>query len=84
MDTDLTKPKPMNEDQPEYIKKEIIKAYFSLISHATRDPKVMEIMKLSALTDVERRYEAGEHWYVADWFRCHSGTIIFLRIFSIC
>ena len=50
----------MNEDQLEYVKKEIIQAYLFLISHTKNDPMVVEIMKLSALTDVQRRYEAGE------------------------
>jgi hypothetical protein len=62
MDAYLTKPKPMNEDQLEYVKKEIIKTYLFLISHTKHDPMVVEIMKLSALTDVQRRYEAGEPW----------------------
>jgi hypothetical protein len=62
MGTDLTKPKPMNEDQLEYVKKEIIHTYLFLISHTKHDPMVVEIMKLSALTDVQRRYEAGEPW----------------------
>ena len=60
MDTDHKK--PMHEDQLEYVKKEIIKAYFFLISHTTHDPRVIEIMKLSALADVQKRYEAGEPW----------------------
>ena len=62
MDTYLTKPKPMNEDQLEYVKKEIIQTYLFLISHTKHDPMVVEIMKLSALTDVQRRFEAGEPW----------------------
>ena len=60
MDTDHKK--PMNEDQLEYVKKEIIKSYFFLISHTAHDPRVIEIMKLSALADVQRRFEAGEPW----------------------
>jgi hypothetical protein len=62
MNTDLMKPKPLNEDQLEYIKKQIIQIYLYLISHTTHDPKVVEVMKLSALADVQRRYEAGESW----------------------
>ena len=60
MDTEYKK--PMNEDQLEYVKKEIIKSYFFLISHTTHDPGVIEIMKLSALSDAQKRYEAGEPW----------------------
>jgi hypothetical protein len=33
-----------------------------LISHTGFDPKVVEVMKLSALADVQRRYEAREPW----------------------
>ena len=62
MDTDLMKPEPMTKDQLEYIKKEIIKTYLYLISHTGFDPNVVEVMKLSALTDVQRRYEAREPW----------------------
>ena len=52
----------MTEDQLEYIRKEIKKTYLSLISHTAHDPQVIELMKLSALADVQRRYEAGEPW----------------------
>ncbi len=62
MNTDLMKPKPMNEDQLEYIKKQIIRTYLFLISKTGYDPRVIEVMKLSALADVQRRYEAGEPW----------------------
>ncbi len=62
MNTNQTKPEPMKEDQLEYIKKQIIKTYLFLISHTEHDPKVIEVMKLSALADVQRRYEAGEPW----------------------
>jgi hypothetical protein len=53
---------PMNEDQLEDIKKEIIQTYLYLVSRTGYDPKVIEVMKLSALADVQRRYEAGEPW----------------------
>ena len=62
MNTDLMKPKQMTKDQLEYIKKEIKKTYLYLISHTEHDPKVIEIMKLAALADVQRRYEAREPW----------------------
>ena len=62
MNTDLMKPEPLTKDQLEYIKKEIKKTYLYLISHTGFDPKVVEIMKLAALADVQRRYEAGESW----------------------
>ena len=62
MNTDQLKPRPMNEYQLEDIKKEIIQTYLFLISRTGYDPKVIEVMKLSALADVQRRYEAGEPW----------------------
>ena len=60
MDTDRMK--PMDECQLEYIKKQIIQTYLFLISHTGYDPEVIEVMKLAALADVQRRYEAGEVW----------------------
>lgn len=62
MNTDQMKPQPMAEDQLEAIKKKIIQTYLYLVSRTEYDPKVIEIMKLSALADVQRRYEAGEPW----------------------
>jgi len=62
MDIDLMKLDPMTKDQLEYIKKEIKKTYLYLISHTGYDPEVVEVMKLAALADVQRRYEAGESW----------------------
>ena len=62
MNTDLMKPEPMTKDQLEYIKKEIKKTYLYLISHTGFDPNVVEVMKLAALADVQRRYEAREPW----------------------
>ena len=52
----------MNEGELELIKKQIVKIYLFLISHTEHDPKVVEVMKLSALADVQRRYQAGEPW----------------------
>ena len=60
MNTDQMK--PMDEDQFKHIKNQIIQTYLFLISHTGYDPEVVEIMKLSALADVQRRYEAGESW----------------------
>ena len=62
MGTDLMKPKPMTKDQLEYIQKEIKKTYLYLIGHTTYDPEVIEVMKLAALADLQRRYEDGESW----------------------
>ena len=60
MNTDQMK--PMDADQLKYIKKQIIQTYLFLISHTGYDPEVVEIMKLSSLADVQRRYEAWESW----------------------
>ena len=62
MNTKQMRPKPMTEDQLEYVKKEIIQIYFFLISKTGHDPMIVEVMKLSALADVQRRYETGEPW----------------------
>ena len=62
MNTDLMKSEPMTKDQLECIKKEIKKTYLYLISHTGFNPNVVEVMKLAALADVQRRYEAGEPW----------------------
>jgi hypothetical protein len=62
MHTDQMIPKPMNEDELEKVKKRIIQTYLFLISHTGYDPKVIELMKLSALADVQKRYEAEEPW----------------------
>jgi hypothetical protein len=62
MKTDKMEPQPMNEDQLEYVKKEIIQTYRFLICHTAHDPRVVELMKLSAIADVQRRYEAEEPW----------------------
>ena len=47
-------PKPMEADQLEYVKKMINRTYLFLISHTEYDPKVVEIMKLAALADVQK------------------------------
>jgi hypothetical protein len=62
MNKDKMKLQPMNEDQLEDIKKKIVQTYLFLISHTIHDPKVTELMKLSSLADVQRRYEDREPW----------------------
>ena len=66
MDAKQMRPKPMTEDQLEDVKKEIIQIYFFLISKTGHDPMIVEVMKLSALADVQRRYETGEPWLRVD------------------
>jgi hypothetical protein len=56
------KPRPMTEDQLENVKKEITRIYFFLISKTVHDPMIVEFMKLSALADVQKRYETEEPW----------------------
>ena len=60
MNTDQMKPVPMKQDQLDYVKEQIMQIYLFLISHTEHDPKVVEAMKLAALADVQKRYEAGE------------------------
>ena len=60
MHTDQMIPKPINEDELRKVKKGIIRTYLFLIGHTGYDPKVIELMKLSALADVQKRFEAGE------------------------
>jgi hypothetical protein len=62
MNTGQMNPQAMNADQRDDIKKQIIQTYLYLVSRTGYDPKVIEVMKLSALADVQRRYEAGEPW----------------------
>ena len=62
MSTGQPKQKAMNEDQLEDIKKQIVQTYLYLVSHTGYDPKVIEVMKLSALANVQRRFEAKEPW----------------------
>ena len=66
MNTKQMGPTPMTEDQLESVEKEIIQIYFFLISKTGHDPMIVEIMKLSALADVQRRYETGEPWLRVD------------------
>jgi len=56
------KPRPMTADQLEYVKKEITRIYFFLISETGHDPVIVELMKLSALADIQKRYETKEPW----------------------
>ena len=62
MITKWMKPTPMTEDQLEYVKKEITRIYFFLISKTGHDPMIIELMKLSALSDIQKRYETKEPW----------------------
>ena len=54
--------KQMTEDQLQEVTNQINKIFLYLISHTTFDPQVIEVMKLSALSDVYKRYENGEPW----------------------
>ena len=49
----------MNEDQLEYVKKEINQTYLFLISHTAYDPKVVEVMKLLLSDKGARKGEKG-------------------------
>ena len=52
----------MTEYQFEEIKNHINQISLFLISRTGFDPKVVEVMKLSALADVHKRYESREQW----------------------
>ena len=52
----------MTEDQFENVKKEIFQIYLFLISKSEHNPMIVEFMKLSALADLQRRYETEEPW----------------------
>ena len=62
MDTKQARLRLMTEDQLEDVKKEIIQIYLFLISKTGHNPMVVELMKLSALADVQKRYETEEPW----------------------
>ena len=62
MKTEQINQSAMNAEQLEDVKKQIVQTYLYLVSRSGHDPKVIEVMKLSALADVQRRYEAGEPW----------------------
>jgi len=62
MNAEQTDSQSMGEDQLESIKKQIIQTYLFLISHTAYNPKVVEVMKLAALADVQKRFESGEPW----------------------
>ena len=62
MNTDPMNQSAMNADQLEEVKKQIVQTYLYLVSRTGYDPKVIEVMKLSALADVQRRFESGEPW----------------------
>ena len=66
MNTKHMRPRPMTEDQFEHVKKEITRIYSFLISKTGHDPMIAEVMKLSALADVQRRYETGEPWLMGN------------------
>ena len=62
MNTKQMRPAPMTKDQLEDVKNEITRTYFFLISKDGHDPMIVELMKLSALADVQKRYETKEPW----------------------
>jgi len=62
MSTYTIDPKPLTEDQLAKIKKQINKTHLFLITHSGHDPRIIELMKLSALAEVQRKYQSGEPW----------------------
>ena len=53
---------PMTKKQLDFVKAEIENAYLHLIGKSQIDPAVIELMKLSALAEAQRRYESKEPW----------------------
>jgi hypothetical protein len=53
---------PMTKEQLDFIKAEINRAYLFLLGHSDIDPVVIELMKLSALAESDRRYRSKEPW----------------------
>jgi predicted nucleic acid-binding protein len=51
---------PMTKKQLDFVKAEIENAYLHLIGKSQIDPVVIELMKLSALAEAQRRYESKE------------------------
>ena len=64
MNAKQMRPTPMTKDQLEYVKKEITRIYLFLISKTGHNPMIIELMKLSALADVQKRYETKEPWLI--------------------
>jgi hypothetical protein len=55
-------PQPLTQDQYIEIKKQINKTHLFLITHSCHDPRIVELMKLSALAEVQRKYQTEEPW----------------------
>jgi len=62
MGTYQIEPKPLTEDQYKEIKDKINKTHLFLITRSGHDPRIIELMKLSALAEVQRKYQTGEPW----------------------
>ena len=62
MDNNWRRPQPLNEDQLKEIQKQINKTHLFLITRSGHDPWIIELMKLSALAEVQRKYQTGEPW----------------------
>ena len=50
----------MTKEQHEFIKHEVQKAYLFLLCNSEIDPVVVELMKLSAIAEADRRYRSKE------------------------
>lgn len=55
-------PNPMTSEQFESVKSEINRIYLFLLGHSNFELQVVEVMKLAALSEVQKRFEAGEKW----------------------
>jgi hypothetical protein len=50
----------MTKEQLEFIETEVNRAYLHLLGNSDNDPVVIELMKLSALAEADRRYQSKE------------------------
>lgn len=55
-------PQPLTENQLQEIKKQINKTHLYLITQSGHDPRIAELMKRTALAEVQRKYLTGEPW----------------------
>ena len=53
---------PMTKEQLEFIRTEINRAYLYMLGNSDIDPVVIELMKLAALAEADRRFRSKEPW----------------------
>ena len=53
---------PITKEQLEFIRAEINRSYLYMLDNSDLDPVVIELMKLSAFVEADRRYHSKEPW----------------------